>query len=158
MIDGWLEDLKPGYTIEKECEMQEYATAQYHRLYLNLKKIDDRFFFMRTSCYLRFKDNEDRSTSFYPIIISWSSKWARLQTKAEFDSKTGKIRDFNAAHDAQNLFDWATTKEIRKDWKELINLSCQRVYDACCEAIRLEKENIKLAKQREIREAAAQYD
>lgn len=156
MIDGWLDDLKPGYTIEKECEMLEYATAEYHRLCLALRKIDDRFYFMRSSCYLKFRKDETFGF-FNPTIISWSSKWAHICTKVDFDSKTGKICDFCGEHDVYNI-DWATTKEIRKDWQEMIKNSCQRVYNACCEAIRQEKENIKLAKQREIREAAAQYD
>jgi len=156
MSDGLLEDLKPGYSIEKEYEMQEYATEQYHRLYLALKKIDDRFYFLRTSCYLKFKDGEKNSL-FHPIIISWSSKWARINAEVEYDRKTGKIHDFNAEryfHDVE----WATAKEIREDWQDMINHSCQHVYNVCCEAIRQEKENIKLAKQREIREAAAKYE
>lgn len=156
MIDGWLEDLKPGYPIEKEHEMQEYATEQYHRLYLALKKIDDRFYFLRPSCYLKFRDGEKNSL-FHPIIISWSSKWARINAEVAYDRKTGKIHDFNAERGFHDV-EWATTKEIREDWKSMINHSCQHVYNACCEAIRQEKENIKLAKQREIREAAAQYE
>lgn len=157
MTDEWLESLKPGYTLEQECKMLEYATEHFHRLCLNLKKIDNRFYFLRTSCYLRFLDSEGRASPFGPIIISWSTKWARFQTKAEYDSKTGKIRDFYTDQDFHNL-EWATAKEIRPDWKEMIKLSCQRVYNACCEAIRIEKEKIKLAKQIEIREAAVQYE
>ena len=156
MIDGWLEDLKPGYSIEKENEMLEFASQQYHRLYLALKKIDDRFYFLRPSCYLKFRE-EDKNGLFHPIIISWSSKWARINTNVDFDSKTGKIWDFSAERDYHNL-EWATTKEIREDWQEMIKFSCQHVYNACCEALRQEKENIKKAKQREIREAAAQYE
>jgi len=156
MTDGWLEDLKPGYPIEKEHEMQEYATAQYHRLYLALKKIDDRFYFLRPSCYLKFRDGEKNSL-FHPIIISWSSKWARINVDVEYDRKTGKIHDFNAERDFHDV-EWATTKEIREDWKSMIDYSCQHVYNACREAIRQEKENIKLAKQRVIREAAAKYE
>lgn len=157
MIDEWLEDLKPGYTKEKECEMLEYATEQYHRLYLALKKIDDRFYFLRPSCYLQFRKGDSDLSLFNPIIISWSSKWAHINTKVEFSKTIGKIVGFNADQDI-HILDWATTKEIRKDWQDVINFSCQRVYNACCEAIRQEKENIKLAKQREIREAAAQYE
>lgn len=157
MLDKWLEDLKPGYTLEQEHEMLEYATTQFHRLYLNLKKIDDRFYFLRTSCYLKFKKDDSELSLFNPIIISWSSKWAHINTKVEFSNSTGQILDFNADHGI-HLLDWADAKEIRPDWKELINHSCQRVYDACLEAIRQEKEKMKLAKQRKIREAAAQYD
>lgn len=156
MTDGWLEDLKPGYPIEKEYEMQKYATEQYHRLYLALKKIDDRFYFLHPSCYLKFRDGEKNSL-FHPIIISWSSKWARINTDVEYDRKTGKIHDFNAERDFHDV-EWATTKEIREDWQDMINDSCQHVYNACCKAIRQEKENIKLAKQREIREAATKYE
>lgn len=156
MSDAWLEDLKPGYPIKKELEMQEYATEQYHRLYLALKKIDDRFYFLRTSCYLKFKDGE-KDSLFYPIIISWSSKWAHINAEVEYDRETGKIHDFNAERDFHDV-EWATTKEIREDWKSVIYHSCQHVYNACCKAIRQEKENIKLAKQRAIREAAAQYE
>lgn len=157
MIDGWLEDLKPGYSIEKENEMLEFASQQYHHLYLALKKIDDRFYFLRPSCYLKFRRDGEKNGLFEPIIISWSSKWARINTMAEFDRKTGKIRDFIAERDIHSL-DWATTKEIREDWQDMIKFSCQRVYNACCEAIRQEKENIKKAKQKEIREAALKYE